>query len=237
MGAVVAFCLDNGRETLLCDGKEGVASRSGLDGVDGNVDRSVLIVSKVGSVTHSAVLEADGHGEGRGKFTVDLRLGGTSTDGTPRREVGKVLGRDDIYVLARAILGLSLALTKELSSGRETHLSKLDQELASHLQTAVDLVGAVHVGVVDETLPADGGTWLLEVDAHDDQQVLLGGLGVLAELLSVSERLLGVVNGAWAWCELGPDRNVGGCVTTCASVTPRQLTRQQQGDGRRHHGR
>ena len=35
----------------------------------------------------------------------------------------------------------------------------------------VDVVGAIEVGVVDEALPAHGGTGLLEVDAHDDYQL------------------------------------------------------------------
>jgi len=91
-----------------------------------------------------------------------------------------------------------LRLTKELAGGGETHLGKLEEELAGHAETAVDLVGAVHVGVVDETLPADGGAGLLEVDAHDDHEVILDGLGVLEELLGVGEGLLGVVDGARA---------------------------------------
>lgn len=42
VGAVVAVGLDNGRDTLLGDRQEGVAGSSGLDGVEGNVDRAVL---------------------------------------------------------------------------------------------------------------------------------------------------------------------------------------------------
>lgn len=45
------------------------------------------------------VLEANRERHTRGEFTVELRLGGTSTDGTPRDEVGDVLRRDGIKKL------------------------------------------------------------------------------------------------------------------------------------------
>ena len=39
--------------------------------------------------------------------------------------------------------------------------------MATDVQAVLDLEGVVQVRVVDQAFPADGGTWLLEVDTHD----------------------------------------------------------------------
>src|SRR5271168_1009593 len=65
-------------------------------------------------------------------------------------------------------------------------------------QAVVDLEGLVEIWIVDESLPADGGARLFEVDAHDEAE-LLGELcdGAL-EQLGVLARGAGIVNGAGA---------------------------------------
>ena len=45
------------------------------------------------------VLETDGEGNTGGELAVELGLSGTSADGTPRDEVGDVLGRDGVEKL------------------------------------------------------------------------------------------------------------------------------------------
>jgi hypothetical protein len=70
--------------------------------------------------------------------------------------------------------------------------------MAREAQAVVDLVCAVEMRIVDEAFPADGGTGLLKVDAHDDAQV--GGEfadGALKQA-GVFAGGFGVVNGAWA---------------------------------------
>jgi hypothetical protein len=92
------------------------------------------------------VLEADGEGDTRSELAVELRLGGTSTDSTPRDEVGDVLGRDSV---------------EKLGSDGNAKVGKIAQELTGKTQTLVDLEGTVEVWVVDETLPSDGCAWFL----------------------------------------------------------------------------
>ena len=66
------------------------------------------------------------------------------------------------------------------------------------MQALVDFEGAIQVGVVDESLPADGGARLFEVDAHDDQQVLVELIGGGLQAAGVVDGGLGVVDGARA---------------------------------------
>lgn len=63
-------------------------------------------------------------------------------------------------------------------------------------ETLVDLVGLVDVRVVDQTLPADGGAWLLEVGAHDDAEVILEFVGEGLEATGIFQCGGGVVDGA-----------------------------------------
>ena len=92
------------------------------------------------------VLEANGEGNTRGKLTVKLRLGSTSTNSTPRDEISNELGRDGV---------------EKLRSDRNTKSGEIAQELASKAETLVDLEGAIKVWVINETLPSDGRAWFL----------------------------------------------------------------------------
>ncbi len=40
------------------------------------------------------------------------------------------------------------------------------------MQSLVDPEAAVEIGIVDQTLPADRRARLLEIDAHDDQEIV-----------------------------------------------------------------
>lgn len=71
---------------------------------------------------------------------MELGLGGTGTNSTPRDEIGDVLRRDGI---------------EELRSDGNTEVGKITQKLTSLAETLVDLEGPVEVRVVDETLPSD----------------------------------------------------------------------------------
>ena len=114
---------------------------------------------------------------------MDLALGGAGADGSPAYEAGDVLGRDHV---------------EELGSGGDAHLGKVEQEVTGFAEAVVDPEGLVQVRVVDEALPAEGCARLLEVDAHDDAELLreFGDGGF--EAGAVFACGLGVVDGAWA---------------------------------------
>lgn len=112
---------------------------------------------------------------------MDLGLRSSGADRSPGYEVCSVLRSNGI---------------KELAAGWEAHLCDVEEEASSDSQALVDLEAVVEVGVVDETFPANGGTGFLEVNAHDDVEVIFCGLSVIAEQTSIFEGGLDVVDGA-----------------------------------------
>lgn len=92
------------------------------------------------------ILETDWEGDTRSELTMKLRLGGTSTDSTPRNKVSDVLGRDSI---------------EKFGSNRDAKVCEVAQELTGEAKTLVDLEGAIEVWVIDETLPSDSRPWFL----------------------------------------------------------------------------
>jgi len=96
---------------------------------------------------------------------MDLALRGARADGAVGDEVGHVLRSDRI---------------EEFGRGGEAGLGDLGEEAAGETQAFVDAERAIDLRVVDEPLPADRGPRLLEVDAHDHEE--LGG--VLLRLLA-----------------------------------------------------
>jgi hypothetical protein len=63
---------------------------------------------------------------------VDLRLGGASTDSTPRDQVGDVLRRDGV---------------EKFTGGRDTHVGEFEKETTGETKTLVDLEAAVELRV------------------------------------------------------------------------------------------
>ena len=72
------------------------------------------------------------------------------------------------------------------------------QQLARDAQAVVDAETAVHVRVVDQTLPADGGAGLLEVHAHDDLEIGRMAVTFGFELAGIVERRGRIVDRARA---------------------------------------
>jgi hypothetical protein len=87
------------------------------------------------------VLEADGERDTRSELAMELGLGSTSTDSTPRDEISNVLGRDGV---------------EKLGSDGNANVGEIAQKLTGETETLVDLEGTVKVRVVDETLPSNG---------------------------------------------------------------------------------
>jgi len=161
---------EDGRLAQLGMAQEGVRVRGAEDGVDGDLH-----------IAAGAVLEANRATEAADQLAMKLALGGARADGSPTDQAGDVLRGDHV---------------QELRAGGHAHRGQIEQQMASHPQSVVDLVGLVQMGIVDEALPADGGARLLEVNAHDDAQVG-GELGNGAlEQRGVFARGLGVVDGA-----------------------------------------
>ena len=172
MAIRVAVGDEDGRLAVFGVAEEGVGVAGGHDGFDGDLD-----------VAGGSVLEADGAGEAGDELAVDLAFGSAGADGAPTYEAGDVLGGDHV---------------EKFGAGGDTHLGEVEEEVTSFAEAIVDAEGLVEVGVVDEALPAEGGARLLEVDAHDDAEILreFGDSGF--EARAVLARGFGVVNGAGA---------------------------------------
>lgn len=99
-----------------------------------------------------------------------LRLGGPSTDSTPGHQIRSVLRSDCV---------------QELTASREAHFGDIEKESTRKTKALVDLEAVVHIGVVDEPFPADGGAWLFEVNAHDDEEIILRRVGVRPQKFGV----------------------------------------------------
>ena len=137
--------LGDGGQTLLSDTQETVGVGSSTNGINGNRQVSIR-----------TVLVTDGETQTRGKLTVQLRLGSTGSDGTEGDEVGQVLRGDCV---------------QHLTGNGHAGASKIGVELTGDTQTLVDVVGFVKVRVIDQTLPSDSRTGLLEVGTHDDAEI------------------------------------------------------------------
>lgn len=116
-----------------------------MHGVDGDLEAAV-----------GTVLEADGTGQTRSEFAMALAFGGACADGAPADQVGNVLRADEI---------------QELGGGGHPFLVEVQQQAAGQAQALVDMKALVHIGVIDQPLPADGGTRLFEVDPHNDAEL------------------------------------------------------------------
>src|SRR6185436_7306260 len=117
----------------------------GLEGVDRALE-----------VAPGAVLEADRHGEAARHLAMGLALGGAGTDRGPRDEVREELRGDRI---------------EELRAGRQPECADVEEQAAGEAEAGLHVMGAVEVRIVDEALPADGRPRLLEVHAHDDEEL------------------------------------------------------------------
>src|SRR5690606_1222272 len=114
---------------------------------------------------------------------VDLALGGARADRAPGHQVGDVLRRDRVQVLA---------------TGRQAQVVDVAQQAAGDAQALVDAEAAVQVRVVDQALPADGGARFLEVHAHHDLQRVAEAVAQRAQAPGIFHRRVRVVDRARA---------------------------------------
>ncbi|MNZ42792.1 hypothetical protein D3C78_603750 [compost metagenome] len=165
----IALGRHDGDATFLVDAQEAVRAGNRLQGVDGH-----------GQAAVGTVLEADGRGQAGRHFTVSLGFGGARADGRPADQVLQVLRGDRV---------------EGFGGGWQAFFGQVQQQLATDVQAILDLERVVQVRVVDQAFPADGGTWLLEIHAHDQIQGIghFGGenfqaLGIFVGGLDVVDR-------------------------------------------------
>jgi hypothetical protein len=164
--------LDNTAQTFLANGQEDMSGPRSAASINGDANGAVR-----------RIFETGGHREGGGKLAVDLRLGCTSANRTPCNKICGVLGADRI---------------EEFASRRKAHLRHIKQKRTSDAESTIDLEGAVHVRVIDESFPSDGCTGLLEVDTHDDVEIIFCGFSIRLQFLCVLNRGVDIMNGAGA---------------------------------------
>ena len=73
-----------------------------------------------------------------------------------------------------------------------------DEHVAREPQALVDVEAAVEIGIVDQSLPADGRARLLEIDAHHDLEPVGETFAQGGEAGGVVDRGLGIVDRAGA---------------------------------------
>ena len=201
MAAIVAGSVIDSRHAVLVDTDEGGRIACALDGVDRHPD-----------ITVGRVLEADRDGKAAGKVAVGLAGGGTGSDGGPAHQFVDVLGDDGV---------------EDLTPQGKPQVCQLDQELTGDLDTLLDVVGAVHVRVEDQPLPADDGAGLLEIGAHDDEHDVAHLVGELLQALRVVQR------GAWVVDRAGSDHRKQAAVVALDDVVDRLSCGKDELLGRR----
>ena len=162
--------LGDGRQTLLGHTEEAVGVSGRTNGINSH-----------GQVAICAVLVTNGEGKTGSQLSVKLGLGGAGTDGPEGDEISKELRGDGV---------------EHLRGNGETGAGEVYVELAGDTQTLVDVVSLVDIGVVDQTLPADGGAGLLEICAHDDAEVFGELASDFFQTTGVFKGRVGVMDGA-----------------------------------------
>ena len=162
----------DGVQALLGGTHEVVAGAHRLEGVDGRTDRSI-----------GGILESNREGQTGSQLTVQLGLSGTSTNSTNTDQISGVLRGDCV---------------QHLASNRDTQVSDVAQQLAGNADSLVDVVRVIDVGVVDQSLPADSGTGLLEVSPHHNAELIAELTGQIAQERGIFDGGFGVMETARA---------------------------------------
>lgn len=105
---------------------------------------------------------------------------GAGTDRTPGEQFGVELGCDQV---------------EDFGSGRNPQPSAFQKELAGEPQTTSDVPTSIKIGIVDQSFPSQPRPWFLEVDPHDEQQLVLRGRSQAPEAGGVLESRGRIMNG------------------------------------------
>ena len=134
-------------------------------------------------VAVGAVLEADREGEAAGHLAVGLGFGGAGADGAPADHVGHIFRCDRI---------------EHLVGHRHLQFGQPEKQAPGDPQPLRDQVGAVHVGIVDQPFPADGGARFFEVDPHHQHELVIHAPGQGRQAAGIVDGGLGVMDRAGA---------------------------------------
>ena len=142
MNIGISLRFDDTAQPLLSNAQENVWGPSGPTSIHSDTNGPI-----------SGIFESSRHRQSTREFSVNLALCRPGTDRAPADQIRGILRGNGI---------------EELASGGEPELSDVEEEGSCDTQSFVDLEGAVHIWVVDETFPADRRTGFLEVDTHDN---------------------------------------------------------------------
>ena len=112
---------------------------------------------------------------------------------------------------------------EELGRRWQAEIVDVEQQFARKAEPLVDVEALVEIGVVDEPLPADGRARLLEVGAHDHDQVIGITRGQARQPFAILERRRRVVDGARA----RRSRPAAGPVPSARWQSPRAMPRRR----------
>ena len=169
MAVGIAERFDHGGAAEMVDAEERVL----LCGSEAGIGRSL-------DGTVRGVLEADRHGQAGRQLPVHLAFRIARADRTPANRVGNILRTGRL---------------QKLRGRRQTLVKHAKQRAAGQQQALPDIAAAVDIRIVDQTLPTDRGARLLEIHAHDDQQLAIQLAFQRGQATRVIERGLRIVNG------------------------------------------
>ena len=168
----IAFGLGGNHTPIQIDGQEMMLERGSITGISRGLDGTVR-----------GILEPDRHRQATGQLAVHLAFGIARTNGAPADRIADILRGDRV---------------KPFGSDRQTQRQHIGKHLAClpHALTNIEL--AIEIRIVDQTLPTDSGTRLLEIHAHNDQQTIVQLALHRGKLLGILMRGLGIMNGTRA---------------------------------------
>ena len=112
-----------------------------------------------------------------------LGFSSAGADCRPTDEVGNILRNDRV---------------EKLRAGRHPHGSDLQEELAGDLHASFDVVAAVEVRIVNQSLPADRRARLFKINPHHNIKPVCQLLPQTIEFGGVFQRGLRIMNGTRA---------------------------------------
>ena len=112
-----------------------------------------------------------------------LTLGCPRTNGSPTDEIGQILRRYKVKVLG---------------SGGQPQSVQVEQQLPGQPEAFVNLKRIIKVRIVDQSLPANGGSGFFKINSHHQQQLIGQLCGQDPEPFTVFHGRVHVVNAAGA---------------------------------------
>ena len=165
----VARRVDDGGVTPFSHGEEAVRCACGVDGVNRHFDGAV-----------GAVLKTNRAREAGSQLTVHLGFGGARANRAPAHQIRHILRGDHI---------------EELTCRRQPAVVNFQQQFARNAQAVINAEAVIHMRIVNQPLPANGGARFFKIDAHHDFQFALQFVTQCQQTGSILFCRHGIVNG------------------------------------------